>query len=59
MIQDWLKNSFDTISSDEWRKSGKETVSCQRNWNPGVKGRRNSQARLTEDMITVGGFNPV
>lgn len=24
--KDWLKNSFDTIASDEWRKSGKETV---------------------------------
>jgi hypothetical protein len=27
--KDWLKNSFDTIASDEWRKSGKETV-CRR-----------------------------
>jgi hypothetical protein len=24
--KDWLKNSFETISSEEWRKSGKEAV---------------------------------
>lgn len=24
--KDWLKNSFETIVSEEWRKSGKETV---------------------------------
>lgn len=51
--KDWLKNSFETVTSDEWRKSGTETVAGGEAVCPECKG----TGRIAGGLSTLPGFD--